>query len=101
MFYVYVLISLKNEDLYIGFTEDLKRRFKDHNDGFVKTTKPNVPWKLVYYESYLNKKDAIKREKQLKNHKAKLDLRDQLRYSLDLERGLAKPGLASQGTVVK
>ena len=74
---------MKNNDLYVGFTSDLKRRFSDHNKGFVAATKPNRPWKLIYYEAYLGKYDATKREKQLKNHRAKLDLQAQLRYSLE------------------
>ena len=85
MYYVYILKSSKNEDIYIGFSEDIKRRVKDHNRGFVRATKPNKPWRLVYYESYADKKDAIKRERQLKNHRAKLDLKEQLRYSLQRE----------------
>ena len=82
MYYVYLLRSFKNNDLYIGYTTDLKRRFADHNKGFVQTTKPNMPWKLIYYEAYIAKHDATRREKQLKNHRAKLDLQAQLRYSL-------------------
>ena len=99
MYYVYALISLKNKDVYIGFTRDLRRRYKDHLAGLVSATKPNTPWKLVYYESFLDKKDATKREKQLKNHKAKIDLKSQIHYSL--ESGLAEPGLATQGAVAK
>jgi putative endonuclease len=83
MFYVYLIQSLKNNDLYIGFTSDLKRRFSDHSKGLSQATKPNRPWRLIYYEAYLRKNDTTKREKQLKNHRAKLDLQAQLRYSLD------------------
>jgi putative endonuclease len=82
VFYVYLLKSLKNSDLYIGYTTDLKRRFSDHNNGFVRATKPNLPWKLIYYEAYFAKNDATKRERQLKMHKAKEDLKKQLKYSL-------------------
>ncbi len=83
MFYVYILKSLKNQDVYIGYSDDLKTRYKAHNQGFVKATKPNIPWMLVYYEAYKNKKDATKREKQLKNHRAKEDLKLQLKHSLE------------------
>lgn len=93
MYYVYALLSAKNNDLYIGFSANLKRRFEDHESGLVEATKPNRPWKLVFYESYLDKRDATKREKQLKHHKAKIDLREQIKYSL--VSGLAKPGLAT------
>lgn len=82
MFYVYILESLTNHDLYIGYSEDLKQRFTSHNQGNVKATSPNRPWRLIYYESYRDKRDATKRERQLKNHKAKEDLKMQLKYSL-------------------
>lgn len=82
MYYVYCLISKKNKDLYIGYSEDLRRRFHEHNDGNVKSTKGYRPWVLVYYEAYANHHDAAKREKQLKLHKAKADLKIQLTNSL-------------------
>jgi len=82
MFYVYFLQSSTNKDLYIGFCRNLKSRFNDHNEGRVRSTKPYKPWILVYYEAYKNIKDATKREKQLKNHRAKEDLKLQLSNSL-------------------
>jgi len=82
MFYVYVLKSKKNNDIYVGYSEDLKTRFEAHNQGKVKSTKVNKPWVLVYYEAYKDKKDATKREKQLKEHKAKADLKKQIENSL-------------------
>jgi putative endonuclease len=66
MFYTYVLKSLKDENLYIGFTEDLKKRFSEHNKGLVVSTKARRPFKIVYYEACLEKEKAIKREKALK-----------------------------------
>ena len=82
MFYVYVLRSLKNQDVYIGYSGDLKERIKYHNSGSVKATKDNLPWELIYYEAYKGKLDATKREKQLKNHRAKEDLKILLENSL-------------------
>ncbi|MFH1671435.1 MAG: GIY-YIG nuclease family protein [Candidatus Portnoybacteria bacterium] len=66
MFYVYVLKSRKDNDLYIGFTADLEERFKKHNIGKVKSTKLRRPFKLIYCESYKSEKDARKRERNLK-----------------------------------
>jgi len=63
MFYTYVLLSLKDYKLYIGFTEDLKKRFLEHQNGKVLATKNRRPLKLVYYEACLSEKLAIKREK--------------------------------------
>jgi putative endonuclease len=66
MFYTYVLKSLKDKKLYIGWTTDLKKRIYNHNDGKVISTKNRTPLKLVYYEACLNRDDAISREKALK-----------------------------------
>lgn len=68
MYYVYVLKSHKNEELYIGYTNDLKRRFVEHNEGKNISTKYKTPFKLVYYEAYQSQSDAKYREKQLKRH---------------------------------
>jgi len=66
MFYTYVLKSKKDNELYIGWTIDLKARYKEHNHGLVEATKYRLPVELVYYEACLNKEKAIEREKQLK-----------------------------------
>jgi len=68
MFYVYILKSLKDEKLYIGFTEDLKKRFIEHNKGLVNSTKVRRPFELVYYEAYKNRQDAKQRESRLKRY---------------------------------
>jgi len=66
MFYVYVIQSEKDLDrFYIGFSADLRRRFKEHNDGSNHSTRGNK-WRLVYYEAYLTRDAAIQRERVLK-----------------------------------
>ncbi len=65
-YYTYVLKSFKDKKLYIGFTANLKERMEKHNKGFVSSTKNRRPLKLIYYEACLNKKNAMKREKQFK-----------------------------------
>ncbi len=82
MHYVYVLVSLTNKDLYVGSCSDLRRRFKQHNDGVVTSTKSYRPWRLIYYEAYLNKRDATKREKKLKMHAVKEELKSRITYSM-------------------
>lgn len=67
MYYVYVIESQRNFDLYKGFTKDVSKRLKEHNAGVTYATKEGGPWKLVYCEIFLNKKDAIEREKYLKS----------------------------------
>ncbi len=66
MFYNYVLQSDKNGEIYIGFTSDLKKRFKEHNQGLNLSTKKYKPWKIIYYEACLDEKDARRREYYLK-----------------------------------
>lgn len=66
MYYIYLLKSSKDGKLYIGFTNDLKRRILEHNRGLSKSTNYRGPFKLVYYEAYASKKDAKQREKMLK-----------------------------------
>ena len=62
MYYTYVLISQKDQKLYTGYTNDLKSRLKEHNNGTVESTKNRIPFELVYYEACLDKNKAIKRE---------------------------------------
>ncbi len=66
---VYILKSLKNNHYYIGQTEKLAKRIQEHNLGTSRSTKSGIPWKLVYEESYDSKREAIKRETQLKKIK--------------------------------
>jgi putative endonuclease len=66
MFFVYILKSKKDKDLYIGYTNGLRERFKKHNLGLVPSTKSRTPFDLVYYEAYRYKQDATTRESNLK-----------------------------------
>lgn len=79
MYYVYVLQSLKDKSLYTGFTKSVKKRLIDHNAGSDLYTRKLKPWKLIYYEAYLIKDDAINREKFLKSGSGKRYLDKQLR----------------------
>ena len=83
MFYVYTLKSKKDNSLYIGYTNDLKRRFDEHNSGKSFATKYKVPFELVYYEAYKSQSDAKFRENQLKRHAQGLTaLKKRLKNSL-------------------
>lgn len=81
MFYTYVLQSKKNDRWYTGATNDLRERFKRHNDNKVSSTKNRGPFELVYYEACLNKDDAFTREKYLKSGQGKRYLRNRLKRS--------------------
>ncbi len=67
MFYVYVLESTLDKCHYVGSTNDLRRRLKEHNDGKVFATKSRCPFILLYYEAYLTEKLARSRESRLKS----------------------------------
>jgi len=71
MYYVYILKSDRNGKLYKGRTSNLKRRLTEHSSGKSEFTSLNGPWKLIYYEAFLNKEDAITEEKFLKSGKGK------------------------------
>jgi putative endonuclease len=64
--YVYVLQSLKDKKFYTGCTADPKKRLKQHNAGRVRSTKARRPLKLVYWETFATRSEAMKRERRLK-----------------------------------
>lgn len=64
--YVYILRSLSNKELYIGFTSDINKRLKEHNRGLVFSTKPYLPWRIIHFEAYRDENDAKRREEYLK-----------------------------------
>ncbi len=78
MYYTYLLESLKDSGWYIGYTNDLKKRFLEHSKGRVTSTKNRLPIKLIYYEAYLNRLDAKKREVFLKSGLGRKFLKKQL-----------------------
>ena len=69
MYYVYILKSLKDKKLYIGFSSNLETRYEEHSKGLVYSTKTRRPLELIYYEAYQSEKDARIREMKLKQHK--------------------------------
>lgn len=66
MYYVYVIKSKRDEKLYVGFTKNLLKRLKEHNQGNVISTKNRIPFELIYYEASNMLQDAVSREKALK-----------------------------------
>jgi putative endonuclease len=79
MWYTYVLESINNQHLYTGYTDDLRRRLKEHNEGRGgEYTKIHGKWKLIFYEAYSEKKDAAKAEKFFKSGYGKEVLKDKL-----------------------
>ena len=85
MFYTYVLLSLKNGTLYIGSTSDLKQRVEVHNNGLGgEYTKKNRPYKLIFYEAFLSKKDANKQETFYKSGYGREVLKEKIEDSLTI-----------------
>ena len=68
MWCVYLIKSKKDKSLYIGFTNNLKRRLSEHNSGQNFSTKNKTPWELIYCEIYKSQEDAKNREESLKLH---------------------------------
>ena len=67
MYTLYVLRSLKDGKLYIGVTNNFKRRYQEHNDGKSKSTRYRKPFRFVYKEEYKTRSEAMKREWFFKN----------------------------------
>ncbi|MDP3956081.1 MAG: GIY-YIG nuclease family protein [bacterium] len=82
--YVYVLCSEKSKMWYTGFTEDLRKRFHEHNNDSIGWTKGRGPFELIYYEACKNITDARSREKYLKSGMGKRYLKNRLKRFLSL-----------------
>ncbi|KMQ70880.1 GIY-YIG nuclease family protein [Chryseobacterium koreense] len=66
-FYVYVIKSRLNGHLYKGQTENLEKRLSEHNAGRNRSTRPFLPWELVYFEKFETREEAVLREKYFKS----------------------------------
>ena len=66
MYFVYILYSYKDFGMYVGCTQDVEKRIKRHNSGFVYATKNRRPLSVIYSENFQNKGDAFQRERFLK-----------------------------------
>ncbi|MDE3184900.1 MAG: GIY-YIG nuclease family protein [Bacteroidota bacterium] len=67
MFYAYVIKSVSFNYFYKGHCEDLKMGLKQHNSGMTASTKPYIPFEIVYFEEFAIREEAIKREKYFKS----------------------------------
>ena len=73
-YFVYILISEKDNKYYIGQTADIEKRLSEHNRGKVKSTRFRTPFKLAFSEERASRIEAIKREKYFKSYKNTKDL---------------------------
>ena len=82
MYYVYIIRSFKDKNLYIGYSANLKKRLQEHQNGRVRSTKPRKPFEVIFYEAYRSKIDAKRRERYLKTNKGKTTVKTMLKHSL-------------------
>ena len=71
MFSVYAIESLTIKRIYIGYTQDIDERLKNHNSGYVKSTAQDRPWRLVALENMESKSEARWLERSLKKSRGK------------------------------
>jgi putative endonuclease len=83
MFYIYINYSEAFDKYYIGQTQNFNKRIKLHNGGFVKSTKPYLPWKNVCLITKETRADAMQLEKKLKNLNRVRILQFIKKYGLD------------------
>ena len=82
MEYVYVLISKKDNEFYTGLSNNVSKRFKQHNNGLVRSTKSRRPFILFHTEEFETRKEAADREKFLKSGVGRLYLKQLLLYNV-------------------
>ena len=82
-YYVYVLLSEKDNQFYTGYSSNLNDRIIRHNEGKVDSTKNRRPLRLIYWEGCLNQQDATRREKYLKSGNGKIYLKNRLSNFFD------------------
>lgn len=75
---VYVLESEVDGRLYKGHTSDIDKRIIEHNSGKTKSTKGYKPWRLVYFEEFDTREEAVLREKYLKTGSGREFLKEKL-----------------------
>ena len=67
MIYVYAIVSKKDKRIYVGMSENVEQRLREHNAGKTKSTKGFIPWELIFTESCIDRKLARVREKYYKS----------------------------------
>lgn len=79
MFYTYILQSINfPEQMYIGYTNNIKSRLERHNNGFCEHTSKFKPWKIISFICFENSSKAVAFEKYLKSHSGKSFLKKRL-----------------------
>ena len=84
MYYTYVLRSQNDDKWYTGSTNNLRKRFNEHNSGKNRSTKGRGPFQMIYYEACINEHDARVRETYLKTGMGKRFIKNRLKRFLSL-----------------
>ena len=71
MHFIYIIYSASIDKYYIGYSQDLIGRIEKHNRPHKGFTGQAQDWKLIYQEEYIEKSEALKREKEIKNWKSR------------------------------
>ena len=79
LYKVYIIKSIVKERYYIGQTNDLEKRLKEHNSGKTRSTKAYSPWEIVYCEEYESRSEAVKRELEIKSYKSGIKFKELLK----------------------
>ncbi len=79
MYFVYILYSEKLDRYYVGQTEDIEKRLQIHLLGISKYTSVAIDWTLVHSETFPTRKDAIKRESEIKRKKSRKYIEELIR----------------------
>jgi len=80
LYYTYVLLSIKDNKLYIGYSDSLQKRLIEHKNGEVLATRPRRPLRLVYYEACLDKNSALRREQYFKTGFGRRYLKERVNF---------------------
>ncbi len=78
MFYAYVIKSEKHDFYYKGHCEDLEKRLLQHNAGMTQSIKTYLPFRLVYFETFTTREEAVQREKYFKTAAGRKYLKSRL-----------------------
>lgn len=77
-YFVYVLESIKTGRYYIGQTQDINNRLDQHNKGYSRSTKREIPWKLIAKWTMESRAKALKMERILKNMKSRKRVKERI-----------------------
>jgi putative endonuclease len=82
---LYILESLRHGRFYVGSTDDLSRRLKEHNAGQTKSTASGKPWIIVFYHNFDSSILGLKAERRIKKLKSRNIILDIIQGKIDID----------------